>query len=137
MTMAEADGRLRELSRDECLELLQYHAYVGRIGFLLDGRPMVLPVNYLADADSVTFSTADGSLLSSLSGSEVAFEVDDSRPLEHSGWSVLVRGVARTVVDPDDLETLRRGPLRSWAAPRPARWLRIPIETLSGRRLGA
>jgi nitroimidazol reductase NimA-like FMN-containing flavoprotein (pyridoxamine 5'-phosphate oxidase superfamily) len=137
MAMAETGGRLQELSREECLELLQYHSFVGRVAFVLEGRPMVLPVNYLADADSVTFTTADGGVLSALSGSEVAFEVDDSRPLEHSGWSVLVRGVAQTVVDPEDLETLRRGPLHSWAAPWPDLWLRIPIEELSGRRLGA
>ncbi len=134
--MAETGGRLHELSRDECLELLQYHSFVGRVAFALDGRPMVLPVNYLADADSVTFTTADGGLLSALSGSEVAFEIDDSRPLEHSGWSVVLRGVAQIVVDADDLEILRRGPLHSWASPRPDRWLRIPIEELSGRRLG-
>jgi nitroimidazol reductase NimA-like FMN-containing flavoprotein (pyridoxamine 5'-phosphate oxidase superfamily) len=136
MAMAETGERLRELSRDECLELLQYHSFVGRVGFVLDGRPMVLPVNYLADPDSVIFTTADGGLLSALSGSEVAFEVDDSRPLEHSGWSVLVRGVAQAVVDPEDLATLRRGPLHSWAMPAPDRWLRIPIEEISGRRLG-
>lgn len=133
--MAETGGRLHELNHEECLELLQYHSFVGRVGFVLDGRPMVLPVNYLADTDSVTFTTADGGLLAALSGLEVAFEVDDSQPLEHSGWSVLVRGVAQTVVDPDDLETLRRGPLRSWATPRPDLWLRIPIEEVSGRRL--
>lgn len=135
--MTEHDGPIHPLSRKECLELLQYHGFVGRLGFVVGGRPMVLPVNYLADDRSVVFCTHEGGVLSSLgAGAEVAFEVDDSRPLEHSGWSVLVRGTARAVTDPDEVEALRRGGLRSWAARAPEVWVRIPIEELSGRRLG-
>ena len=69
-------------------------------------------------------------------GSEVVFEVDDSHPLERSGWSVVVRGPARVVTDPGEIEALRRGPLRSWAARSPERWVRITIQEVTGRRLG-
>ena len=44
--------RVHELSREESIELLQLHSYVGRIGFLVDGEPLILPVNYLADGDA-------------------------------------------------------------------------------------
>jgi nitroimidazol reductase NimA-like FMN-containing flavoprotein (pyridoxamine 5'-phosphate oxidase superfamily) len=127
---------MQELSREECLERLQFQSYVGRIGFIVDGRPVVLPVNYLADADAVYFCTAPGTKLSALAGGAiVAFEVDDSRPLYHSGWSVLVSGAAHEVTDAAVLERLRRGPLKSWAA-RPAdHWVRIDIETISGRHI--
>jgi nitroimidazol reductase NimA-like FMN-containing flavoprotein (pyridoxamine 5'-phosphate oxidase superfamily) len=135
--MTEHEGPLHPLSRKECLELLQYHGFVGRLGFIDGGRPMVLPVNYLADDRSVVFSTHEGSVLGSLAaGVDVAFEVDDSRPLDHSGWSVLVRGTARAVTDPEEVEALRRGSLRSWAARAPELWIRIEIAELSGRRLG-
>ena len=109
--MTASQRPLHNLSRKECLELLQYHSFVGRLGFVLDGRPMVLPVNYLADEEAVVFCTTEGTTLSAVGeGSEVAFEVDESHPLERSGWSVVVRGTARVVTDPGEIDALRRGP---------------------------
>jgi uncharacterized protein len=125
---------VQEMSREDCLEHLQYRSFVGRLGFVVDGQPMVLPVNYLADAESVVFCTAPGTRLSRLGGgARVAFEIDDSRPLYHAGWSVLVLGTAREVVDPAELDRLRRGSLRSWARPASEHWVRIGIEEISGR----
>ena len=48
---SQPQTRVQELERAEAVELLQLHAYVGRIGFVVDGRPLILPVNYLADDD--------------------------------------------------------------------------------------
>jgi uncharacterized protein len=119
---------------DETKVVLQYRSFVGRLGFVADGRPMILPVNSMADAESVVFCTAPGTKLSTVTGgARVAFEVDDDRPLHHGGWSVVVAGTAREVVDPAELDRLRRGPLRSWAAPAPAHWVRISIDEISGR----
>lgn len=124
------------MNREECLRQLQFESYVGRVGFILDGRPVVLPVNYIADADAVYFCTSPGTKLSAVAaGAAVAFEVDASRPLYHSGWSVLVGGTAHEVTDPEELQSLRRGPLRSWAAPSAEHWVRISIDTISGRRI--
>ena len=129
--------RTEPLSRDECLRLLQEESFVGRVGFVAeDGRPVILPVNYLADESSVVFCTAAGTKLSSLrGGSPVAFEVDQSRPLYHQGWSVVVQGVAREITDAGELEDLRRGPLKSWVAPASEHWVRISIDEVSGRRV--
>jgi uncharacterized protein len=127
--------RAEEISRAECLELLQYNSYVGRLGFSVDGRPMVLPVNYVAGDASLVFCTARGSELSGAIGTRVAFEVDGIRSLYRSGWSVLVQGVAEEVTDPTEIEQLRRGPLKSWAAPGPQQWVRVSIDEISGRRL--
>ncbi|MDB5063717.1 MAG: DNA-binding protein [Chloroflexi bacterium] len=129
MTLAE------ELTREECLELLQYNSYYGRLGFVLDGRPMVLPVNYLAEETHLLFCTAPGTAVSHAVGTPVAFEVDGSRSLYRSGWSVLVQGFARAVTEPDEVEWLRRGPLKSWAAPGPRLWVRVSIDAISGRRI--
>jgi hypothetical protein len=123
------------MTRAECLELLQYNSYVGRLGFIVDGRPMVLPVNYLADETFLMICTAEGNVIGSAVGTEVAFEVDSDRPLYHTGWSVLVRGRAEAVTDPAEVERLRRGLLKSWAAPGPQLWIRVNIEEISGRRL--
>jgi nitroimidazol reductase NimA-like FMN-containing flavoprotein (pyridoxamine 5'-phosphate oxidase superfamily) len=126
---------VKELSREECLELLQYNSYVGRLGFIADGRPMILPVNYLAEETFLVFCTTPGTKLSSAAGAPVAFEVDGVRTLYRSGWSVLVQGVAHAVTDPEEIERLRRGPLTSWANPGPQQWIRVSIDEISGRRI--
>jgi nitroimidazol reductase NimA-like FMN-containing flavoprotein (pyridoxamine 5'-phosphate oxidase superfamily) len=133
--MTHDETPIQELTRQECLELLQYHSFVGRVALVVGGHPVVLPVNYLADEKSVLFCTAQGTTLDAAEGAAVAFEVDQSHPLEHSGWSVLVRGTASPVTDAEEVEVLRRGPLRTWARRAPERWVRIAIEEISGRRL--
>jgi uncharacterized protein len=128
--------QIETMDREECLHLLAYKSFVGRVGFVIDGQPLVLPVNYLAEEGSVVFCTAPGSKLSALKdGARVAFEVDDSRPLYHAGWSVLVTGMASEITDERELDALRRGPLRSWATPASEHWVRITIDDISGRRI--
>ena len=130
------ESGLKELTRNECLDLLRGHLAVGRIGYVVDGLAYIVPVNFVVDGESVVFSTARGSKLSWLSNhSRVAFEVDHARPLDRSGWSVLVHGTASEVVDPTELEALRQGPLHSWVAPPAAHWVRVSLDQVSGRRL--
>jgi prepilin-type processing-associated H-X9-DG protein len=136
MTQGGEYTRIEELPREECLKLLAYNSFVGRVGFIVDGRPMVMPVNYLFADGSVVFCTSPGSKLSHVShGEPVAFEVDSSRPLYNSGWSVIVQGSGHEVTDPTELDALRRGPLQSWATPSSQHWVRISIDTVSGRRI--
>src|SRR3979411_2269916 len=121
------------LSREGCLRLLQYESYVGRVAFVADGRPMILPVNYLADDKAVVFVPAPGDKLTNLrEAAPVAFEVDAIRPLYNSGWEVVVQGTAEEVVDPAELELLRRGPLKAWASPAPEHRIRHPTEAQYG-----
>jgi len=130
------DERVQELDTDECVRYLKFGSYLGRVGFVLDGRPMILPVNYLTEEGSLVFATHPGTTLRALAGgADVVFEVDEARPLYHAGWSVLVRGTAREVTDEHDLEVLRRGPLKSWALAGATQWIRITIDEISGRRI--
>ena len=132
----KAQTRVQELSKKESIELLQLHSYVGRIGFVVDGQPLILPVNYLAEDNSIVFCTEPGTKLSVLSGgAPVVFEVDDSRPLYHAGWSVIVKGTAREITDEDKLDELRRGPLHSWATRSTEHWVRVSIDEVTGRRI--
>ena len=129
---------VEDMSRSDALDRLQRHGFVGRVAFIVAGRPMIMPVNYLADGDALVFCTGEGTKLSSLRGSAaVAFEVDDSRPLDHSGWSVVVEGTASEITDPEELQRLRRGPLKSWAVRPTAHWIRVTYEQISGRRIPA
>jgi uncharacterized protein len=129
---------VEDMSRSDALDRLQRHGFVGRVAFIVDGRPMIMPVNYLADGDALVFCTGEGTKLSALRGSAaVAFEVDDSRPLDHSGWSVVVEGTASEITDPEELKRLRSGPLKSWAVRPTAHWIRVTYEHVSGRRIPA
>jgi nitroimidazol reductase NimA-like FMN-containing flavoprotein (pyridoxamine 5'-phosphate oxidase superfamily) len=127
---------LEVLDRVTCIELLSRHGFVGRLAIVADGRPAIFPVNYIVDDGSIVFCTASGTKLSALvEDTEVAFEVDDSAPLHHSGWSVVVRGRAAVITDPRDLGRLSRGPLHPWAKGARANWVRIGLEDISGRRI--
>jgi nitroimidazol reductase NimA-like FMN-containing flavoprotein (pyridoxamine 5'-phosphate oxidase superfamily) len=127
---------LEVLDRAECVELLTHGSFVGRLGLVVDGRPLVLPVNYMVDRDTIVFCTAAGTKLNAIvGGADVAFEVDESRSLVHSGWSVLVRGRAQLVTDEADLAHLRAGPLRPWARGARSSWVRIALDVVSGRRI--
>lgn len=129
-------GRLEILDRDACIELLAHHGFVGRLGFIVERRPIILPVNFVMDDDSVVFCTADGTKLNAvIEGADVAFEVDESVPLHHSGWSVLVQGRAELIRDPAAVARLRRGPLLPWAQGARANWIRISLDKVSGRRI--
>ncbi len=129
-------GSLEEIDRAECLQLLATTT-VGRVGFILDDRPVVLPVNYAVDGDTVVFRTAEGTVLNKAAFQVIAFEVDEIDAEAHTGWSILAQGVAQDVSDAIDTrsEHLRRLALVSWAPGHRDRWFRLDAATLTGRRL--
>lgn len=114
---------------------MSYGSYVGHVGFVHNDLPFVLPVNYLFDDDRVIFRTQEGTILSKIGGRTVAFEVDDHRALEHSGWSVLIHGQASVIDDPLEIDRLHRGPLRAWAWNTAECWVAISVDEVSGRRI--
>jgi nitroimidazol reductase NimA-like FMN-containing flavoprotein (pyridoxamine 5'-phosphate oxidase superfamily) len=130
---------LEELSSDECLRLLA-SVPVGRVGITIDALPAVLPVNFVVHDGVVLFRTVPGTKLDvATAGAVVAFEADsygsDGAP---AGWSVLVRGVAQEVTDPDELAAARALPLESWAWDGIAdRFVKIEPTLVTGRRIGA
>ena len=117
--------RWHELSREECHTLLGGR-HLGRLAFVDDKWPVILPVNYVLDDASVIFRTDEGSKLdAAVRGAPVAFEVDGVNEIEQTGWSVLARGHAEEVTDPDQLDRLRRLPLVPWAPGAKAHYVRI------------
>lgn len=127
---------LEVLSTDDCRSHLSLGA-VGRVGFVEEGGPVILPVNYTMDGAAIVFRTAAGSKLSiGMMQRPVCFEVDDWDTMSHSGWSVLAKGVADEVLDPDEIERLERLPVRPWSRPDLRdHWIRIMVEELTGRRI--
>jgi nitroimidazol reductase NimA-like FMN-containing flavoprotein (pyridoxamine 5'-phosphate oxidase superfamily) len=130
-----AEDLMVVLSEEECRRLLA-RVHFGRIGFVAEGEPTVLPVNYAFDGAAIVFRSTHGSkLAAAIAGRRVAFQVDATDPLYQGGWSVLVRGAAEVVDDPAEVERLARLPLRPWWPRARDRWLRIPVERITGRRL--
>src|SRR5204862_2980903 len=93
---------LEILDRAACVRLLGTVS-LGRVGITVGALPTILPINFRIDGDRILFRSGVGTKLDAATrGAVVAFEADDFDPLYHSGWSVVVTGVAREVSDPDD-----------------------------------
>lgn len=127
---------LRILERDECLDLLAGQP-VGRLAFVLAGRPMVLPVNYAMDGDNVVFRTGAGSKLATALRriGVVAFEIDGWDEETRTGWSVLAQGSLDGVLDLTEMARLDHLGLAPWLDSRRPHWVRLTIERVSGRAI--
>jgi nitroimidazol reductase NimA-like FMN-containing flavoprotein (pyridoxamine 5'-phosphate oxidase superfamily) len=128
---------LEALSPAECLRLLG-RGRIGRVGFVRDGQPHVLPVNYIAsDAGEVVFRTTDDSLLTAVAGGPAAFEIDGYDEGAKTGWSVCVHGPGREITDiGDDLaDRLRQLNVITWAPGPRDRWFAILADQITGRRI--
>jgi uncharacterized protein len=135
-TDAELEG-FEVLAKAECVVLLT-RGWVGRVGFVVGGRPQVLPVNYAADDSGVVvFRTSANSILMAISMQAVVFEVDGLDEAHRTGWSVCVHGSAREITERNDpiTERLRSLAVVPWAPGHRQRWFAITPEEITGRRL--
>ena len=130
------DARFEILSEEECRTLLEAHE-VGRVGFVIDDFPVVLPVNYAVVGETIVVRTAPGVLTAGVAGRPVAFEVDGFERWNRSGWSVLAQGHGRDITEEADArsEELRQSDLETWAPGDRTVSLTIDIAHLSGRRI--
>lgn len=125
---------LRVLDVDTCLRRLR-SAPLGRIAFVRDGAPVILPVNHVVDGTTIAFRTTWGSKQLIAEGArQVAFEVDGIDAGRRCGWSVLVRGTAGRVYDEASVDRYERLPLRWWTPPPPDPvWIAIRPDEITGR----
>lgn len=134
--MLKTENDARELSREECLALLPT-VPVGRLVYTDRALPAVVPVNFVVDRSSIVVRTGAGSALAAaVRGSIVAFEVDEFDRAARNGWSVVVTGQARQVVEPEELARLTALDLAPYAPGR-HHFLVVPVELVNGRRVGA
>jgi nitroimidazol reductase NimA-like FMN-containing flavoprotein (pyridoxamine 5'-phosphate oxidase superfamily) len=129
--------RLDELTRDEAIRLLAT-ASIGRVGITVGALPAILPVNYAVMDDAIVFRSAPGAKLSAaMEGVVVAFETDESDVRSSTAWSVLVIGYAREITDRARLDRARSLDLQSWVPGFGDRFVEIPLELVTGRRITA
>jgi nitroimidazol reductase NimA-like FMN-containing flavoprotein (pyridoxamine 5'-phosphate oxidase superfamily) len=122
------------LSRGECLELAR-SALIGRVGVIVGGIPVIVPVNFALLGDDVVFRTGTGSkLVAAVERSLLSVEVDSVDRVTRTGWSVLITGGASELTRPDEIAAADALDLESWVAGR-RRYIRVRSDSVSGRRL--
>ncbi|MFD0263255.1 helix-turn-helix domain-containing protein [Kitasatospora indigofera] len=131
---------LVHLGDEECWDRIGARG-VGRIALPARTGPMVVPVNYLADAGTLVYRTDPHGAAAPEPGAAVSFQVDRVDDRLTRGWSVLVTGTADHVHDPAEVERLQQletayGTL-PWAGGERPLWVRITPEQVTGRRIGA
>jgi nitroimidazol reductase NimA-like FMN-containing flavoprotein (pyridoxamine 5'-phosphate oxidase superfamily) len=134
--LGELDGAgLAILDRSECLRLLA-RGGVGRIAINAGALPLILPVRFAVDGESIVLCVGAGSTLDRATRyAVVAFEVDGS---DAGGeWSVSTVGVARPIPEGSDTNRAEALPLPRWWLDRPHQFVSVSTEHLSGRRAPA
>ncbi|CQD17588.1 putative flavin-nucleotide-binding protein [Mycolicibacterium conceptionense] len=120
------------LSEQESWELLG-GASLGRLVTAVDDEAHIFPVNFVVQNRTILFRTAAGTkLISAAINNQVLFEADDHSPAE--GWSVIVRGIARTLRTDEDMEQAEQAQLLPWTATSKTHYVRVSPVRVTGRR---
>ena len=137
MASTDHTTQFERMDIEECLHLLEAED-VGRLAIVQGNVPIIFPVNYVLDGDSIVFRTAPGTKHTHGDGALVAFEIDHLSREDREGWSVVVTGRLDEVTPTDatELERLRRLPLEPWAGGVRDHWMRLDLGIVTGRRVG-
>jgi len=130
-------AELRELSYAECRALLVCQR-AGRVAVATPDGPHILPLNYSVVDESIIFRTTPFSVLATYGrNAKLAFEVDHFNDEHGLGWSVVARGRADVITEPEQLQRIRKicAPL-PWADGARNLYCRLEWKELSGRSLG-
>jgi uncharacterized protein len=132
MSMSASDDPVTILSASESWNLLASVA-LGRLVTVVDGQAEIFPVNFVVQRKTVLFRTAEGTkLVSAAINNRVLFEADEHDVAE--GWSVIVKGVARTMHSDEEVREAQRAQLLSWIATRKLHYVRVLPTAITGRR---
>jgi hypothetical protein len=126
-------GDLLRLTPAACVELLATKR-TGRLAYIARaGLPDIVPVNYVLDGGAVLIRSGPGPKLQAAERREhVAFEVDEIDEQTHTGWSVVVSGLAQRLTWED---ALRRGAPEPWATGTRRHTILIRPQRIEGRQL--
>src|SRR5579875_895490 len=126
-----------ELTEGECWQLLR-SVSLGRVVFTHRAMPAIRPVNHLVDGRTIIVRSHLGAVIVSRAaaadGAVVCYEADDLDPVRHTGWSVIVTGMARLVRDPEAIKRYERA-LEPWIAGQMDHVISIEPRFVSGIRL--
>ena len=131
MVDTSPDSVLYELDVDDCWALLERGA-LGRLALTTAGVVDIFPVNYAVDGRRILFKTSEGTKLAELTvHDQVAFEIDGAD--DQTAWSVVVKGIARTLERRMDLDRAEQRRLVSWLPTVKTRLVEIDPLEVTGR----
>lgn len=119
------------IDSDGCLLLLRGRQ-VGRLGIVVAGEPIILPVNYTVLDGTIVFRSAPGSKLDMGPRAPACFEVDEFDESMSTGWSVLVAGRLEEI----DAGEVGDADVTPWAPGERDHWMRLVPRRVTGRRVG-
>jgi nitroimidazol reductase NimA-like FMN-containing flavoprotein (pyridoxamine 5'-phosphate oxidase superfamily) len=130
--MSENGQPITILSASESWDLLAGVA-LGRLVTSVEGHPEIFPVNFVVQRRTVLFRTAEGTkLVSAAINNQVLFEADGHNVAE--GWSVILKGTARTLRSAEELDEAERAQLLPWTGTLKHHYVRILPISITGRR---
>jgi uncharacterized protein len=130
--MADDIAPVSILSQTECWDLLSSMS-LGRLVTSVDGQPEIFPVNFVVQQRTILFRTAEGTkLVSTAINNNVLFEVDNHNVAE--GWSVIVKGIARSQRTDEEIAEAEKAQLLPWIATVKPHYVRIRPMSITGRR---
>ena len=134
----QQSSRFNDLTLEQCTDFLKINQ-VGRIGWNAADGPQILPITYAYFNNGIVFRTSPFGLLSELiRPCDVAFEVDDLDQQSQSGWSVVLRGKAEAVAQPQELAELwTLDDLIPWAAGVRNLFIHVGARRLTGKIVAA
>lgn len=129
--------QMLELTPAECWQLLA-GVSLGRIVFTQRALPAIRPVNHLVDDQAIIIRSQLGSAITAHTaardGAVVCYEADELDPVRHTGWSVIVTGMARLVSDPAVVSRYKQM-LEPWAAGQMDYVIAVEPQIITGIRL--
>lgn len=109
---------------------------IGRVVFTERAMPAIRPVNHYVDDRHIIIRTHAGASIASqaMDGTVVCYEADDIHPSRHTGWSVIVTGLARLVTDAAEIAR-HSSAVQPWVAGDMNQVISIEPHIISGIRL--
>ncbi|WP_432559596.1 pyridoxamine 5'-phosphate oxidase family protein [Granulicoccus sp. GXG6511] len=131
--MTETSTGQGALSTEDCWDVLRHREF-GRLAYVIDGAPTIVPINYVVDGARLVFRTTDGTKLHNIMADHrVAFEVDEIDDGNEIGTSVVVRGEAHLLPADEEFRIEQVG-LRAWLGPDRPILVAIEPNEITGRR---
>jgi nitroimidazol reductase NimA-like FMN-containing flavoprotein (pyridoxamine 5'-phosphate oxidase superfamily) len=123
------------MDASECLAIIGGGG-IGRIVFCEERGPVALPVNFRVLSEQVVFLVGYSSSLVNYHGStEISFEVDRIDEALTEGWSVLITGPYRVVIDAAEVDEARLQGVVPWTGGVHEALVTITPRMVTGRRI--
>ena len=127
------ENPVERLDPAECWELLG-PVTVARLAVVVDRQPEIFPVNYVLDKGTVVFRSDVGTKVRAAIQDLCAMEADGYDPGTGTAWSVVVKGPARIISDPQEKKDVDALHLDPWQPGPKVHYLRLLPAVVTGRR---